>query len=630
MSDFLPAIGQVFGLFAALAVVAGFIAIGGLMGGGRRFAAVDAFCGWGMVTAIFVLGGVFLPLSMTLIAAAVALLAAVGFAVLWRNRGDFPAAADITVLWRVLVLAVPLLLLVAAMKASQWDEFSQWLPNAWYLYRNDGFPGGAAMPASPSVFPAYPYGLPLVTYLISVLRGAFVENGGALTNLLLLLLYAPVYLFMVGQGLKAANGWRKTWGAAALGVLGVTVLSTTFVQKLVFTAYADSATAVVLAVAGVLAWKILQVLAAGAAGAKGAEGENATVLAWQFSLVSAIFLSLKQTNLVLLVLLLGGVSLVVLRDKKILIADFLRLLPVMLALPLVVYLAWRYHVYLYLSTGEFSLMPFADWRVSRAFEILSRMLLIASRKGAYFVMMAVITVFALRALIRVRGGFDRMALITGAVFSGYVLFLWFMYIAAFGGTEAMRAGGFWRYNTQLGILGASTAAFGLARLWRWRQWKVPRFSYALAVFLVLAIPLATSTSLRFDIRPQKDHMRMVGRDLAKILPTGARFAVVDQRGQGLAGKIVSFELSSGVNSRPGLKVYFNGRMFKSPAALRKALESRKITYLWVHEPVPLVIEALGLDLAPAASYLLVRDKSGWKRLGSWPYDGYTDPFSFPD
>ncbi len=633
MSDFSPDIGKILGLLAALAVVAGFIAIGGLVAGRRRFAAVDAFCGWGMVTAIFVLGGVFLPLSMTWLAAATTLLAAVGFAVLWRKRGDFPAAADATVLWRVLVLAVPLLFLVAAMKASQWDEFAQWLPNAWYLYRNDAFPGGAAMPSSPSVFPAYPYGLPMVTYLISVLRGAFVENGGALANLLLLLLYAPVYLHMLGQGLKAGDGWRKTWGAAALGILGVTVLSTTFVQKLVFTAYADSATAVVLAVAGVLAWKILQVLAAGA---KGAEGENATVLAWQFSLASAIFLNLKQTNLVLLVLLLGGVSLVVLRDKKILIADFLRLLPVMLALPLAVYLAWRYHVYLYLQAGEFSLMPVADWRLPRAFEILARMLLIASRKGAYFIMMAVITVFALRALIRVRDGFDRMALITGVVFTGYVFFLWFMYIAAFGGTEAMRAGGFWRYNTQLGILGATTAAFGLAHLWRrwrwgrWGRWKVHRLLSALAVFLVLAIPVATSTSLRFDIRPQKDHMRMVGRDLAEILPVGARFAVVDQRGQGLAGKIVNFELSSGVNSRSGLKVYSNGRMFKSAAAMRKALESWKITYLWVHEPVPLVLEALGLDLAPAASYFLVKEKSGWKILRSWPYDGYTDPFSFPD
>jgi hypothetical protein len=616
---FMPTPGQGAGLLAVVATMTAFSLIGAALSGKGRLRAADAFAGWGAVSAVFILLGVFTKIPFTWLAYGIWAAAAVSAVLVWR-RGP----ADFGILWRAVVLALPLFALVSAMKASQWDEFSQWLPNAWYIYRNDGFPGGAAMPVSPSVFPAYPYGLPLVTYLVSVLRGSFVENGGALTNLSLLLLYTPVYLHMIGQGLKADDGWAKTWGGAALGVLGVTVLSTTFVQKLVFTAYADSATAVILAVVGVLSWKILQVLA------KEAEGGKATATAWQFSLASAVFLNLKQTNLVLLVLLLGGVSLVALRDKKIRAADFFRLLPVMLALPAVMYLAWRYHVSLYLQAGEFSLMPFANWRVPQAFEIFGRMLLIASRKGAYFIMMLVITAFAARAFIRVRDGFDRMALITGAVFTGYVLFLWLMYIAAFSGAEALRAASFWRYNTQLGLLGATTAAFGLARFWQRRQLKLPRLLSALAVFLVLAIPLATSSSLRFDIRPQKDHMRMVGQDLAKILPAGVRFAVIDQRGQGLAGKIVNFELSSGVNSRPGLKVYFNGRMFKSPAALRKALESRKIAYIWVHEPVPLVLKALGLNLAPAASYLLARDRQKWKVVKSWPYNGYTDPFSFPD
>lgn len=620
---FMPTPGQGAGLLAVIATMAAFSLIGAALSGEGRFRAADAFVGWGAVVAVFILFGVFTKIPFTWLVYGIWAAAAVSAVLVWR-RGP----ADFGVLWRAVVLALPLFALVSAMKASQWDEFSQWLPAAWYLFRYDGFPGGPLMPLSMAVFPAYPYGLPLINYIASRSSGGFIENAGAIANFSLLILLAPAYITLVGRGIRADDGWRRTWGAAALGVLGVTAFSTTFVQKLVFTAYADTATAVILAVAGLLLWKILNTIST--APDNFPARREARVLSWQFALVVTVLLFLKQANLVLLVLMLGAGGIVALRDPEIRFFHFIRLLLIMLAPGVVTYFAWRYHVYLYLSGGEFSLMPFASWRVSQGFEIFSRMLLIASKKGAYFVMMGGITVMALRGLIRYRGAFDRLAILTGALFVGYNLFLWAMYVAAFSSYEAAHAASYWRYNTQLGLLGATTAAFGLACLWQRWQLKVPRLLSALAVFLVLAIPLVTRTSLRFDIRPQKDHMRMVGQDLAKILPAGARFGVIDQRGQGFAGKVVNFELSSGVNSRPGLKVYFNGGMFKSPALLRKALESRKITYLWVHEPVPLVIKALGLDLAPAASYLLVRKKSGWKRLKSWPYNGYTDPFSFPD
>ena len=76
---------------------------------------------------------------------------------------------------------------------------------------------------------------------------------------------AVVYIAVFRDGLGAPAAWMRRWGVAALGLLGVTVLSTTFVQKLVLSAYADSTTAVSLAVLGVLAWKILETLAGGEA-----------------------------------------------------------------------------------------------------------------------------------------------------------------------------------------------------------------------------------------------------------------------------------------------------------------------------------------------------------------------------
>jgi len=38
------------------------------------------------------------------------------------------------------------------------------------------------------------------------------------------------------------------------------------------------------------------------------------------------------------------------------------------------------------------------------------------------------------------------------------------------------------------------------------------------VVLVLSLPVAAAPDLRFDLRPQKEHLRMVGKDLAAMLP----------------------------------------------------------------------------------------------------------------
>ncbi|MEE9544879.1 MAG: hypothetical protein V3V55_04685 [Rhodospirillales bacterium] len=151
----------------------------------------------GVATGVFIVGGIFGPVPFTWLAYGLWAAAIPSAVQLWRRyRRDAAVPAAGGVVWRILALALPLLFLVTAMKASQWDEFSQWLPNAQYIFRYDGFPGGG-MPAISSAYSAYPYGLPLITYLASKMAGAFIENGGALANLFLLLLFAPLYLSLV-------------------------------------------------------------------------------------------------------------------------------------------------------------------------------------------------------------------------------------------------------------------------------------------------------------------------------------------------------------------------------------------------------------------------------------------------
>jgi len=632
LHTFLPHLDQFRGLLCVLIVSAGFAALGAWVGGARRFAASDVFVGWGVAVAAFILVGTATRLPFTWIAGALLVGAVACAALAWRRdrgRGIDPGA--VSVLWRILLVAAPLLLMLSAMKASQWDEFSHWLPNARFALRFDSFPR-ADLPPSPSALPAYPYALPIVVYLASRLAGAFVENAGALFNTLLLLFYAPGLIFVMrrGLGLGDAPPWR--WGGAALGILGVTVLSTTFIQKLVFTTYADGTAAVVLATAGLLAWRILEALAAPD---REAALKEARSIAWQCGLVIALLVNVKQTTLILVLSLMGGMVLVAWRDPVLHVRDLIALAPRLLAPGALVYMAWRVHVARHMPGGEVHFQPMARWLLPQAFQILGHMLLILSKKGAYLAMMTGMTVCALRALWRVRGSFDRLALLVGAVFLGHNFFLWVTYITAFG-PGGVVAVSFWRFNTHLGLLGCTGAAYGIALLWR--RTVAPRLGEGgrgrrvlavCAALLIAAAPLALHGKVRFDLRPQKDDVRLAGRDLAHILPEGARVGVVDPNGNGFVAKLLNYEMTSGPGAGRHLstvsavtKAAHSG----SVAAMQKRIRSLKLPYLWVHQPLPKVEAALGVSLPSRAASLLRNEDGRWVLVRAWPYRGYDDPF----
>lgn len=628
---FNPSLPQVFGLISVLITIFCFGCYGALVGGRNRFAAADIFTGWGLVIGTFTVIGVLAVEPFYGLVFVFWALSAVSAVVVWsRDRFEGLELGAYSLIWRILALGIPLLILVSAMKASQWDEFSQWLPNAVFLFRFDGFPS-SSFPQSLSVYPAYPPSSTLTIYIVSRLSGFFVENAGGLANLVMLFCFAPVYLSVVVRGIEFEVGWNRKWGYAAFGLLGVTVLSTVFVQKLIFTAYADTPTAIVLGVLGVLVWMILDDLAN--------EKPAPATLAWQFSLVAALFINFKQPNPVLLVILLASALLVAVRDPKIKVKNFFKLWPVMLTAPVIVWLSWRYHVGQHLVGREFNFQPYENWLFSQTFEILSQMFMVAKKKGFYFVMMGALSVYAIWSVFRYRGGFDRMAILAGGMFLGYNLFLLVMYITAFGAYNAMRATSFWRFNTQLGILGCTAAAFGLAILWRkygigkkiTMLSKGRAFLPGLAIALVVAIPFVTAEALRFDVRPPKDHMRMVGRYLAKTLPANSNVAVVDPGGQGLASHFIRYEMMIASGNPKNYRITYKYRVtLRSPEDIAKDVREQKITHMWVHIPLPRVNAPLGLKLAKHHSHLLEWAGTDWRLIKSWPYDGYEDPMSFPD
>ncbi|MEL0105590.1 MAG: hypothetical protein VW802_01425 [Rhodospirillaceae bacterium] len=637
LNAFSPTADQLLGLLSLAIVLILFSVIGAAATGQRRFSGVDIFVGWGVTVFIFVLFGTFTNISFKVLAFGIF---AVAFLSSWfvivRDRRNGTITANANQLWRIIVLAIPFLLLVTAMRASQWDEFSHWLPNAQFIYHFDAFPQ-TNLPKNPSALPAYPYGLALVTYLASKLAGHFVENTSAILNILLLFIYAVILTNIITESFKKNKCFTAHWSLLALCMLGVTILSTTFVQKIVLTSYADSTTSVTLAVVAVLSWKILNNLAAPSQ-AEGNKTES-SVLAWQCGLVIALFVYLKQTNLVLLVLLFSGLTVVALRDPAIRIIEFIKLWPKLLLPGLIVYVAWRYHVSQHFPYGEFSLLPYEKWLIGDAFNILGRMASIALKKTPYFLVMLAIAFLAIRSLFLTIGPAERLFILVASVFLGFNFFLWLMYIAAFGVGEGLRAASFWRYNTQLGLLAVTGAAYGLAMLWKQHssalfdnRQKLLKALTSLPVILVLALPFALHQKLRFDVRPQKDHMRDVGQELANYLPKNSMINIVDLHGNGFTGKVLIYELTAAAIHKQikvpvDLRVQFG---IKTPEQFENLLKKFLSTYMWIHQPLPLIETTLGIKLAPYASHLLKRKNGTWDHIKSWPYKGYKDPHSLPD
>ena len=611
--SYLPAFAQVTGLLAVLAVVLALLALGAFAGGRRRLAEGDLMAGWGLSVVLFTAAGVITETPFTRFAVPLFFIAAVAMVLAFgRDRRVTDAGAA-----RVALLGAPLLLVTAAMSASQWDEFSQWLWSARYLLEIDAFPR-AGLPENLASFPGYPYALPLVMYLASRIAGTFIENSGILFNVFLLLAFAHLLARLMARG-AGDDGTRPTsFALLALGLVAALVLPPFVVPKIAFTTYAEVGTAVATAFAGVLGWLAVGALAED-------DGPRARALALQMGLALTVLVSLKQANLVLLVLLLGGVTLAGLRTPGVNAWRLARLLALALAAPVAVYFLWRYHVATQLTGREFAVRPLSEWTFELMPKTLSTMLGIVLRKSGYFALMAILAGFALRGLVRYRVPFDGLAIIAGSVFIGYNAFLLFAYLAIFGGWESENAASYWRYNMHVGPLGGAAAVYGLAVLWRTHAAGRGGAAWAwLAVVLVLAAPLALIDKVRFDLRAPKQYVRGVGAELATILPPRARLAIVDPLDPGIYAKLLRYELYRSV------LVVAELHHFASADAVLAPLRKTKATHAWVHTQSDAVRAAFKADLPGGASYLLEASRAGWGVVRSWPYPGYRLPTDVPN
>ena len=581
--QYLPAATQFAALGAVLVIAAAMTLLGRALAGGGAWGA-ELLVGWAAVAALFTFLGTLTPLDFRWIAA-LALLGTLAAIALHRPR--LPAGG-----WRLLVLLVPLFVVTASMQATQWDEISQWLPNARYLLETGRFPG-IGRPETDSLLPAYPYALPLVTYLASLLSGSFAETAVAQLNLLLLASTALLLLRLIAL---ARGNIPVGWSAAALALLATTLLSPSFVPKLVLTAYADTATAVAAAFAAVLGWRLIE----------DDPGEPRRPLLVGFAASLALLPMLKQSNAGLFLCLLAGLAAACLLAPR----GRAAMLPVVLAaLPAVaLHALWRLYVGREIGGGEVAIRAFEQWNWALVPQMVAAMGWVAFQKIGHFGLAAVIVAVALRGLRRPSPQ-SRLALVFAVAFVLYTLFLAFSYVAAFGAWEAGRAASFWRYSTHLGLLGVAVAVYALAQAWP--LWAARPVLGAACVLVALLAPVIAAPRLRFDLEPEKLYLREVATDMRSLLGGGARIAVLDPAGDGFDALFLDYLLGS------GRQVALSVTGFTAPQAAA-ALDAARPTHIWIRStrglpqmPLPVA------DLPANASHLLARQGESWLLLRSW-------------
>jgi hypothetical protein len=619
LSHFLPDPAYLIGLGGVAVWCVAFAVLGGVWFGRHRIAELDIPCGFGLVCLAFTVLGALTPIGFTYIAYALLIAAVPAGIHVYRRDGRLVEAGALM----ILAMSAPLILLITDMIPSQWDEFGTWLPNARYLYDHDGFPTREA-PNALSALPAYPYGMPTVTYLASRITGRFVENATALFNVVLFLCLALALARLIAAGLNdrdeppvrlptagGENPVRPGWAICAVGALGVTALNPTFVKKLVFTAYSDPSTTALMGLGGLAMVLYLEAVADG-------ETRRARRIAWQAGLIAAALINIRQANLVLVVALGAGTLVAGWRDPRVALADIVRPLILPMALPAAIYLAWRYHVAGNFEGGEFSIRAVADWYFHLMGDIAARMALVASKKGGYFGVMLVALFVAIRALWAVRSPLDRLAVITATVFVIYNAFLFFTYLTAFGEYEARNVASYWRYNTHLGGLCVVFAAYGLARLWRARvpRGVTARLRWA-PIVLLLLVPFVFAKKIRFDDDPIKNHVRVVGDSLARTLNPDHRLAIVDETHNGEYAVVLRYAVES-VAAIAAMISSFD----KRPAAeIRATIDAQKASHVWVYKATEKAQKIVGVPLDKGASHLLKRaTDSGWRLERSWTHE----------
>lgn len=572
--------------FAILVLLLG----GRLILRGRGGFGLQLVVGWGALCLLMTAWGVVANggLRLPALAFAVAALGGLipGGRAGWRH--------DWSMAWRVLAVALPLLIVTADLQPSQIDVFAVMMPNSAYLFDHGAFPIQGGPPAHSDV-PLAPYNKEFVALLGSLAGGGYAANAPSLFAVILHLAAA----LLLAQAVTR-RGRPPGWAAAALGLGLSTLFDPAFAPRVAFSGLGEPHLAITLLFAGWLAGEVM---------AERAEGIRWPRALLPLALVLAAMVNVKQQGIGLLLSFLVAA---ILAGGLYRPGDWrgaARVFAVAALPALALYLAWRGHVLLRFPAGELKPLPPEQWAVANLVEILKGMGGVILSKQYYFGGVAAVIALALRPPAALSEPTKAVLRLMAAIFALYSAFLVLTYVVHFKTEHS-----YFRYNSHLSMLlglGLVLAARdGLAdRLARWRPW-----AGRAVVAVMLAAPLAGIHLLRYDLDRPQPQLRAAARALAGEIEDGARIAVILTDDNTMSAIAFESLLRFAAPRRPLVDLRISS--VASAEALETArAEGRHRVFLSCTDGNP-----LGLPGNSAA--LLAWGEDGWRPVKLWTYPPY--------
>lgn len=354
-----------------------------------------------------------------------------------------------------LALGLPLAVMTAVMPATQFDEFSHWLPNTRFLVDHDAY-WLAGEWLGTSNKPSYPNGVPVIALLVSRIAGPAATETAFKT-------FMVFCIVAFGWLLAGARNGRSASTPTVLGFVLLALVDPFLDPRISLTSYADAPTGIVLAVAGLAA-------AAGLTSAKKAQfGAAEAWFAWT-GLACGALVMLRSTNLVLVAAVFATVLVNGSKDVRILSKGLAR----MAAPPFIGVAVWQVYLHVAGIGPDMSPRPPARWDWAAPLSVLRSLFgerLVNNPKmaiaAAAILVAGVGLVIRCRAQHQAREGVvadQRSVFLTTAVISGcFLVFLAWTYMAVFTPEEVARAASAWRYLAELGPILTLAVVVGLPR-----------------------------------------------------------------------------------------------------------------------------------------------------------------------
>jgi hypothetical protein len=353
--------------------------------------------------------------------------------------------------------------------------------------------------------------------------------------------------------------------------------------------------------------------------------ELALGVAWPRAMLALAFvlaamINTKQSGIGLLLALAIATFAVILLHPRVPNARGAVAVALTLVPALALYLVWRDFVVTNNATGELKLLPFAEWNFARVLQIIASMLVEMFHKATFFLcLFAVLIASVLRAR---RAPWSRDTLLLGVSAAVIVLFngfLLFTYIAHFEPEIAAEAHSYFRYSSQVSLLvmlGLLVVLRPLAARWltgaaRWRPGWMQYVAIA-PVVLVLLLPPALASMLRFDLDSPQPIVWELGHRAARYIAPGDRLALLVP---GDSNYSVSSMLSGVLMFTPPRRPHLDIKVeTKADAATFGQLVASGYRLALVTCTPP------GLrGIPPHEAAMLRYTPEGWRLLEAWPY-----------